>query len=98
MRITVYTRRWFQRSYGNTYHSCRVYVDGKEIGHAPFVYGYGDQWQQTAHDLLTKAGYFPKTGERLSSGMDKDYYDFLQWTRTGDYTAHVIDVPCKKYL
>lgn len=45
-------RRWFQRTYGNTYHSVRIFEDGAPIAALPYQYGYGDQYLQTALDWL----------------------------------------------
>jgi hypothetical protein len=52
--ITVIARRWFQRLYGNTYHSCLVLVNGKELGSVDFTYGYEDHYLQTAVEILNK--------------------------------------------
>jgi len=76
--IIIDARRWFQKSYGNTYHSVKVYVGNVLVGECPFHYGYGESYLQTAHELLQKAGKYPTTGKRLSSGMGKDYYNFRQ--------------------
>lgn len=57
-RVRISARRWFQRSYGNTYHSVDVWVGDNFVGQVPFTYGYGEQYLQTAHDILVKAGYF----------------------------------------
>jgi len=54
--ITVLGRRWFEKTNGNTYHSCIVYIDGKQIAFEPFAYGYGNAYRQTAVELLNKAG------------------------------------------
>lgn len=54
--ITVSGRRWFQRSYGNTYHAVTVYADGFSF-HLPVQYGYGDQWRQTAREWLAGVGF-----------------------------------------
>ena len=50
--ITVIGRRWFQRSYGNTYHTVRVMVDGVTVWTSEKQYGYGDQYVQTAEEWL----------------------------------------------
>lgn len=60
-------RRWFQRTWGNTFHSVRVYVNG-EILHCPYAYGYGNQFLQTAGELLAAAGYNVKTDSPGSLG------------------------------
>ena len=54
--IHIEARRWWQKSYGNTYHSVRVYVND-EILENRFTYGYGDHFFQTAGELLINAGY-----------------------------------------
>jgi hypothetical protein len=54
--ITILGRRWFDKTYGNTYHSVRAIVDGEEVVSVPFHYGYGDQYQQTAYNELVKVG------------------------------------------
>tara|TARA_Y100000310_G_scaffold329160_1_gene398499 strand:- start:149 stop:451 length:303 start_codon:yes stop_codon:yes gene_type:complete len=76
MNITIDARRWFQKTYGNTYHSVRVYANNKLVGECPFHYGYDESYLQTAHELLQKAGIYPKTDKRLSSGIGEDYYNF----------------------
>lgn len=100
MKIHVEAKRWFQKSAGNTYHSVKVYVDDELVEYSPFNYGYDQQWQQTAHEILMKHGYFPKTGEMLSSGFQKDYYEFIEWIRNNpdSYTYKVTDVSRKKDL
>jgi hypothetical protein len=53
-------RRWFQKTYGNTYHSVRIFKDGKEIAYLPYQYGYGEQYLQTALEWLQANGHAPK--------------------------------------
>lgn len=56
MAITITAKRWFQKSYGNTYHSVEVskLVDDswQTVGRVPFCYGYGDHYLNTAADIL----------------------------------------------
>lgn len=54
--LHISARRWFQKTYGNTYHSVTVFVNGETL-RADFVYGYGDHFMQTAQKLLEQAGY-----------------------------------------
>ena len=56
MSLHISARRWFSRTYGNTYHSVRIYQDGKQIAYLPYQYGYGEQWLQTAIDWLRANG------------------------------------------
>lgn len=55
--IEVHARRWFQKTYGNTYHSVRVIVDGETVGVRSDVYGYGDHYLHTAGEVLIAAGF-----------------------------------------
>lgn len=98
--ITIIGKRWFQKGPGNTYHSVRVIVDGNEIGHNPYAYGYGDQYIQTAFKILQDKGYYPKTGEKTKSGFDKDEYDFINDMRNNHkkFTTRVTDVEKKALL
>ena len=96
---TIIARRWFEKTNGNTYHSCEVYQDGKLIERVPFEYGYGESYRQTAHEILQRAGHLPTTGERLPSGSDKDYHDFQMIIRDYDnWLFSVTDVTRKKDL
>jgi hypothetical protein len=98
--IIINGKRWFDKVNGNTYHNVSVNVDGVEIGKSGIHYGYGDQYIQTAHAMLQDAGIFPKTGERLKSGMDKDYNDFLtdRMNNREKYYITVSDVSRKRDL
>lgn len=76
MRIEA--KRWFQRSYGNTYHTVKVFVND-EVLRSDITYGYGDHYLQTAAELLKANGYeIPENnGEsfRLVSGYDHTVED-----------------------
>lgn len=56
--LHIVARRWFQRSYGNTYFSVTVDVeiDNKlvEIVNVPFHYGYGDHYDTVALEEFKK--------------------------------------------
>lgn len=54
MRIEA--KRWFQRSYGNTYHTVKVFVND-EVLRSDITYGYGNHYLQTAAELLKANGY-----------------------------------------
>jgi hypothetical protein len=69
--IIVDGRRWFQRSYGNTYHSVVVTVDGVTVKSGQH-YGYGDHYRQTAFNMLQELGYF----------KGYNYNTFCQWCYT----------------
>lgn len=90
-KIEVHARRWFQSSVGNTYHSVKVYLDGKLLKHIPFEYGYGEQYLQTAAEALAEAGYYD---------MGKAYEQFYA-DRMNDRSRFIVtvqDVTRKKDL
>jgi len=64
--ILIIGRRWFQKSFGNTYHTVDVYVDGEKRFMSPVSYGYDEQYIQTAYDALINAGVV--TPERYGNG------------------------------
>lgn len=97
--INIIGKRWFQKTYGNTYHSVSVTVDGKHLDRIPFAYGYGEQYLQNAHSLLQKHGYYPKT-DNLTNGFPDDYSQFLaDWRENRNkFTIIAIDVNTKREL
>lgn len=52
-------RRWFQRSYGNTYHTVRIYENDELVFTSDPAYGYGDQCLETAFAWLRKNRTLP---------------------------------------
>lgn len=61
--IEVLGRRW-RDSFGNTYHTADVSLNGKQWKKSPITYGYGDHYTQTAMKMLADAGILtPKRNE-----------------------------------
>ena len=46
--ITIFGRRWFSETEGNSYHTVVVLFDGKPVYESPITYGYGEQYIATA--------------------------------------------------
>jgi hypothetical protein len=88
MKLHIEGRRWFQRTYGNTYHSVRIYLDDQLAAYLPFEYGYGDQFLQTALDWLKANGKVPADAK----------YGTLYLRETLGGTYSVVDVERKKDL
>jgi hypothetical protein len=63
-RVTISGRRWFQRTYGNTYCTARIQCDRFAIN-LPKEYGYGDYWAQRCREFLRDNGF---TGEIVNCG------------------------------
>lgn len=81
-------RRWFQRTYGNTYHSVRIFSKGECIATLPYQYGYGDCFLQTALDWLKEHNLVPADAEYGTR--------YLREVLGGTYS--VIDVDRKRDL
>jgi hypothetical protein len=54
--LKIEGKRWFQKSYGNTYHTATVTVNGETLK-SEITYGYDNHYLQTAADLLKANGY-----------------------------------------
>lgn len=54
---SIITRRWFEKTNGNMYHTVELVLDNGTTRKSPRAYGYGDMWRQTARNLLgTESG------------------------------------------
>lgn len=54
--LEIIGKRWFQKSFGNTYHTATVVVNGEELK-SGITYGYGNHYLTTAAELLKANGY-----------------------------------------
>lgn len=68
--IQVSGRRWFQKTYGNTYCTASIYVDGAKVHTLPRQYGYGDYYLQAAGEWLDANGYTPDREKYHSGGSE----------------------------
>ena len=66
--IHISGKRWFQRTYGNTYHSYKIWIDGELVHYMDYDYGYGDQYLQGAWEWLAKNNLLWGQPERYSYG------------------------------
>ena len=55
VRVTAW--RWFQASYGNTYFTAKIYVNGAHVATIGETYGYGNHYETVAAKWLESAGY-----------------------------------------
>lgn len=104
--VHVSARRWFQRTYGNTYHTVRVWIDGEHVGTSPVTYGYGDHYMHTAGQLVIDAGhpladmFEPHPGSR--DAATGHAYDLASMRRDDDdratVTVDVVDVTRRRDL
>lgn len=63
--VFIHGKTWFDKSYGNSYFSARVFVDGNEVARLPFQYGYGDHYIEMAQKKLGELGLL--TNSRMTS-------------------------------
>ena len=95
MTLHIEGRRWFQRTYGNTYNSVRIFGEGKTLAELPMSYGYGEYYLQRAQEWLGANGY-PELAEKHENGSPKVH--FTVWLREHGGTYSVIDVDRKREL
>jgi len=68
--VFVEGRLWFDKTYGNTYFSNRIWINGKVIFEMPMEYGYELQYLHRAVQHLHERGYFE--GEKVPSLWEID--------------------------
>jgi len=92
----ISARKWFDKVNGNTYHSVTIYQDGTIVAEAPYQYGYGDQYTETAASLLQALGTLSDRITYTNGGQEQ----LRQWSeRTGfAYSIDCADVARKKDL
>jgi hypothetical protein len=54
--VFIEAKEWVDKTYGNSYFSARIYVDGEEVGRLPFQYGYETMYEQKALEELNRLG------------------------------------------
>ena len=55
--LEISAKRWFQKSYGNTYHVVKAVVNEEEVVISDICYGYDNHFLTTAATLLRNKGY-----------------------------------------
>ena len=59
--IYLATKRYWDKTGGNTYFASRVYIDGKQVARLPFQYGYGSADEAAAISALVEFGFIPES-------------------------------------
>ncbi len=90
--IIIIGRKWFQKTYGNTYHTATVIVDGKVVHRVPFSYGYDRMYLQNATEWLQKNGYINL--EQYPSGVYQPLWQYCQDNNI-NLEYHAVDVSRK---
>lgn len=55
--IDIQGRRWFQRSYGNTYHRVYISINKEDCFESEITYGYGNDYLRTAREWMERNGF-----------------------------------------
>lgn len=82
-KVVLEGRRWFQKLYGNTYHTVKVSVND-ETFYSDITYGYGNHFEQTAIEVLKENGF--------------DVPEYGAFQRLEGFESYVIDVTRRKDL
>jgi hypothetical protein len=69
-------REWHDKTYGNSYFSARIWVDGGQVAILTLQYGYGDQYLYEAQRKLVELGYLPESNRGLWSIANELGFDF----------------------
>lgn len=64
--LTILAKEWFDKTYGNSYFSAKVYADNVLLLSLPFQYGYDNHYIDMAAQALEKAGHI--TMEHYNNG------------------------------
>lgn len=57
--IDIVGKRWFQESFGNTYHTAKYSINGGDWVKLPETYGYDNQYIDTVGNHMKKQGVTP---------------------------------------
>lgn len=96
-KFQIHGKRWFSKTYGNTYHSVRIYdvENNKVLSYIPFEYGYDDQALETGLEWLAANGYITRTPNNHGGYNEQG----TRWAREeGNILYTVEDVKRKKDL
>jgi hypothetical protein len=88
--LEINGRRWFQRTYGNTYHTFEILIDGRNVFNSPRHYGGGSMYEQNAAEWLVKNGHLP------SMWTDRSLWQLRDEGIT--FSSNAVDVPRQRDL
>ena len=75
--VYLSTLSWHDKTYGNSYYSTQLHVNGNLVAALPFRYGYERMDEHEALELLKKLGYVPQDSRTIYHAMEAigaDYY------------------------
>jgi hypothetical protein len=96
--ILIIGRRWFQRTYGNTYCTAEIHVDGCLVHKTPRQYGYGDFYRQAAEDWLDSSGLVPPRPRSTRNNIAAPGWQVWRDELGIDYQSYALDVQRQRDL
>lgn len=77
--LFIETKEWHDKTYGNTYFSARIWIDGEIVHTLGFQYGYGNQSEYESQKWLLANYYLPQEGKNralsyILKDLGIDYY------------------------
>ncbi len=95
--LMIIGHRWFQKTYGNTYNTAQIIVDGETVHKTQMQYGYGEHYLDIAADWLEANGYMPER-RHYANGGSEPMWQYFRDDRGVKYLYQTIDVQRKKDL
>ena len=96
--VSITVRRWFQKTYGNTYFSANALVDGKPVEGIDFEYGYGSHGEYQMMEKLIEDGYVAKPLHGAKTGNAFGIPSLYTQNLGLNYHCETIDVSRKRDL
>lgn len=72
--VFIHTRRWFDKTYGNSYFASRIEVGTGNYYFVPFQYGYESADIDAAVKVLQEAGYAVERKDFNTTSAPFDHY------------------------
>lgn len=87
--LYIETLAWRDKTYGNTYFSSRIWVDGKLKATLPFQYGYERMDEHKALEHLLAHGILPASTSSLYGSLEGvDYYRSYAMAKKAEVERH----------
>ena len=83
-------RAWLDKTYGTTYHTVRIWINGEIVEITSMTYGYENHYQQTAIEALIKLGYLPQTIFRFGEARPTREFPLWQIDREFGITTYSV--------
>lgn len=99
--IFIEARQWHDRTYGNSYYSAQVFVDGEHLYSTGMRYGYEYQYEHDISHDLANLGVIPADVEnvrRYCRDTGVDFYSVRYDTKKRDlFPKHLRNVTLEEY-